>query len=64
MTPDEAIDLVKTWPKNRSVPRKLAAGILAAKGQERAEIEMLVEVLMVACKTPADYDLVDKYFAD
>jgi len=64
MTPDEAVDLVKTWPRNRSVPRKLAAGILAAKGQDRAEIAMLVEVLMVASKNQADYELIDKYFAD
>lgn len=61
MTTDEAIDLVKTWPKNRSVPRKLGAAIAKARGQERLELGLLTEALMVASEQEADFALIEKY---
>lgn len=61
MTIDEAIDLVKTWPKNRSVPRKLGDAIAMARGQERLELGLLTEALVVASEQEADFALIEKY---
>ena len=62
MTYDDAIELVKGWPEDRSVPRKLAQGIATASDEDAFLTGMLVEVLSTACNTEADFDLVAKYF--
>ena len=62
MNYDEAIELVKGWPEDRAVPRKLAQGIAAASDEDAFLMGMLVEVLSTACNTEADFELVDKYF--
>ena len=62
MTFDQAIELVQGWPKNRTVPRKLKAGIEAATGLDKVFMEQLVEALMVASTTEADLELIEKHF--
>ena len=62
MNYDEAIELVKGWPEDRTVPRKLAQGIADAKGEDVFMMGLLVEALSTACNTEADFDLVAKYF--
>jgi hypothetical protein len=61
MTVDEALALVGTWPVNRSVPRKLADAIKAARGLDRAQLSMMTEILMAASEKAADYELIEKY---
>lgn len=63
MTIDEAVELVGTWPKNRSVPRKLSEAILKARGMKRLELGLLTEVLMTASEKDADYELIEKYLS-
>tara|TARA_R100000995_G_scaffold45481_1_gene21410 strand:- start:398 stop:589 length:192 start_codon:yes stop_codon:yes gene_type:complete len=62
MTFDQAVELVQGWPKNRTVPRKLKAGIEAATGLDKVFMEQLVEALMVASTTEADLELIEKHF--
>ena len=61
MTVDEALALVGTWPVNRSVARKLADAIKAARGLDRAQLSMMTEILMAASEKAADYELIEKY---
>ncbi len=61
MTVDEALQLVATWPVNRSVPRKLADAIKAARALDRAQLGMMTEILMAASEKAADYELIEKY---
>ena len=61
MTVDEALALVGTWPVNRSVPRKLADAIKAARGLNHAQLSMMTEILMAASEKAADYELIEKY---
>lgn len=63
MTVDEALQLVGTWPVNRSVPRKLADAIKAARGLDRAQLSMMTEILMAASEKAADYELIEKYLS-
>jgi hypothetical protein len=62
MTYDEAIELVQGWPKDRSVPRKLAQGIVTASNEDAFYMGQLVEVLSTAASTEAELALIDKYF--
>ena len=59
----KAIEIVGGWPADRSAPRRLSELIKDAKGEEREQMEMLVEALMVASQGAADQELVWKYFA-
>ena len=62
MTLDQAVELVKGWPEDRSVPRKLAQGILKATDEDAFFMGQLLEVLTVAAVSEEDYKLIDKYF--
>ena len=62
MTFEEAVELAKGWPKDRSVPRKLKAGIDSAKVADKVFMEQLVEALMVASETKADFELIEAHF--
>ena len=62
MTFDEAVTLVQGWPEDRSVPRKLAEGIVKASDEDIVFMGQLVEVLMVAAASEEDYKLIGKYF--
>ncbi len=62
MNTAEAIALVGRWPADRSVPGKLAAAIADAQGEDAWQMGMMVEALMVASTTMADFDLIARYF--
>ena len=62
MTYDEAVELVKGWPADRSVPKQLADGIKSAKSSERVFMAMLIEALTVAAVSDQDYALIEKHF--
>ena len=59
----KAIEIVGGWPADRSAPRRLSELIKDAKGEERQQMGMLVEALIVASQGAADKELVSKYFA-
>ena len=59
----KAIEIVGGWPADRSAPRRLSELIKDAKGEEREQMAMLVEALVVASQGAADQELVAKYFA-
>ena len=63
MNYDQAIELVKGWPEDRSVPRKLARGIADAPDEDVFFMRQLVEALTVAAASEEDYKLIDKYFS-
>lgn len=58
----KAIEIVGGWPADRSAPKRLHGLIQAAKGEERQQMGMLVEALIVASRGAADDELVSKYF--
>ena len=62
MTLDQAIELVQGWPEDRTVPRKLAEGIIKASDEDAMFMGQLVEVLTVAAASEEDYKLISKYF--
>ena len=62
MTTTEALELVKQWPRDRTVPKRLRRGYDTAKGLQRVQIGMLTEALMAACESETDFALVAKYF--
>ena len=62
MTPDRGIELISGWPHDRTVPRKLAAGIKETSGDDRYRLKSLVEALYAAAETTQDVDLIQKYF--
>lgn len=62
MTPEEAVQMVGGWPEDRTVPKRLAAAIESARGEARQQIESLVEALMSASITEADFNLIFRYF--
>ena len=59
----KAIEIVGGWPADRSAPRRLSELIKDAKGEEREQMAMLVEALVVASQGAADQELVSKYFS-
>ena len=62
MTYNQAVELVQRWPEDRTVPRKLKAGIDSAQTSDKTFMEQLVEALMVAAETKADFALITEYF--
>ena len=59
----KAIEIVGGWPADRSAPRRLSELIKDAKGEEREQMGMMVEALVVASQDAADQELVSKYFS-
>lgn len=64
MTPFEALELSREFPKNRQVPKLLSEAMKKTKGEERKKFEQIVEGLYIDCKADRDFDLVNRYFAD
>ena len=62
MNYDQAIETVKGWPEDRSVPRRLASGIKSAPDEDVFFMRQLIEVLLTAAVKEEDYKLIDKYF--
>lgn len=62
MTLEEAMELVQGWPEDRTVPRKLAEGIMKASDEDATFMGQLVEALIVAAASEEDDKLISKYF--
>ena len=64
MTPVEALQLSKEFPKNRTVPKRIYQSMIKTRGDTRKKFEMIVEGLYIDCKADSDFELIDKYFGD
>tara|TARA_B100001964_G_scaffold220216_1_gene263038 strand:- start:30 stop:224 length:195 start_codon:yes stop_codon:yes gene_type:complete len=63
MTLDDAIyELVSTWPENREVPELLRAAYDKVSGEDKEQVESLVEALTHASTNDGDLALIDKYW--
>ena len=62
MNYEEAVELTNRFPRDRTVPGKLAKAIEESTGKEKELLGELVEGLIISCKNFSDYDLVYKYF--
>ena len=63
MTLDDAVyELVSTWPENQEVPELLRAAYNKARGEEKEQVESLVEALIHAATNAGDLALIDKYW--
>ena len=62
MNYEEAVELTNGFPRDRTVPGKLAKAIEESTGKEKELLSELVEGLIISCKNFSDYDLVYKYF--
>ena len=62
MNYEEAVELTNGFPRDRTVPGKLAKAIEESTGKEKELLGELVEGLIISCKNFSDYDLVYKYF--
>ena len=56
------MELVQGWPEDRTVPRKLAEGIMKASDEDATFMGQLVEALIVAAASEEDDKLISKYF--
>ena len=64
MTPSEALELSKEFPKNRSVPKRISTALKETRGDNRKKFEMIIEGLYVDAKADEDFDLLNKYFGE
>tara|TARA_Y100001972_G_C7618245_1_gene310040 strand:+ start:1085 stop:1279 length:195 start_codon:yes stop_codon:yes gene_type:complete len=64
MTPSEALELSKEFPKNRSVPKRIAKAMQETRGDNRKKFEMIIEGLFVDAKADEDFILLNKYFGE
>tara|TARA_Y100001938_G_C7972980_1_gene370293 strand:+ start:711 stop:905 length:195 start_codon:yes stop_codon:yes gene_type:complete len=64
MTPSEALELSKEFPKNRSVPKRISNALKETRGDNRKKFEMIIEGLYVDAKADEDFDLLNKYFGE
>ena len=62
MNYEEAVELTNRFPRDRTVPGKLAKAIEESTGKEKELLGELVEGLIISCKNFSDYNLVYKYF--
>jgi len=63
MTPFEALELSRKFPKNRTVPKRIYDALQKTRGDNRKKFEQIVEGLYVDAKEDEDFDLLNKYFA-
>ena len=64
MTPSEALELSKEFPKNRSVPKRISNALKETRGDNRKKFEMIIEGLYLDAKADEDFDLLNKYFGE
>tara|TARA_R100001443_G_scaffold29544_2_gene42757 strand:- start:1544 stop:1735 length:192 start_codon:yes stop_codon:yes gene_type:complete len=62
MTPFEALELSRKFPKNRTVPKRIYDALQKTRGDNRKKFEQIVEGLYVDAKEDEDFDLLNKYF--
>ena len=62
MTPFEALELSRKFPKNRSVVKRIYDALQKTRGSNRKKFEQIVEGLYVDAKEDKDFDILNKYF--
>ena len=62
MTPFEALELSRKFPKNRSVVKRIYDALQKTRGDNRKKYEQIVEGLYVDAKEDEDFDILNKYF--
>jgi|TARA_R100000988_G_C3956702_1_gene143955 hypothetical protein len=62
MTPFEALELSRKFPKNRTVPKRIYDALQKTRGDNRKKFEQIVEGLYVDAKEDEDFDILNKYF--
>ena len=62
MTPFEALELSRKFPKNRSVVKRIYDALQKTRGSNRKKFEQIVEGLYVDAKEDEDFDILNKYF--
>ena len=62
MTLIEAMKMTRSWPKDKTIPRKLADAIDKAKGEEKEKMGWLIEGLYVDCQSDKDTDILKSVF--
>ena len=62
MTPFEALELSRKFPKHRTVPKRIYDALQKTRGDNRKKFEQIVEGLYVDAKEDEDFDILNKYF--
>ena len=62
MTPFEALELSRKFPKNRTVPKRIYDALQKTRGDTRKKFEQIVEGLYVDAKEDEDFDILNKYY--
>ena len=62
MTPFEALELSRKFPKNRSVVKRIYDALQKTRGDYRKKFEQIVDGLYVDAKEDEDFDILNKYF--
>ncbi len=64
MTPTEALELSKKFPKNKSVPKLIYDALQQATEDNKKKFEMIIEGLYIDAKADEDFELLFKYFGE
>jgi len=64
MTPSEALELSKEFPKNRQVPKLISTAMKETRGNTRKKYEMIIEGLYTDAIDTKDFKLLNKYFGE
>ena len=62
MTPFEALELSRKFPKTRSVVKRIYDALQKTRGDNRKKFEQIVEGLYVDAIDDEDFDILNKYF--
>ena len=62
MTLSEVMKMTRAWPKDKTIPRKLAAAINEAKEEDKEKMGFLIEGLKVDCKSDKDISILIAVF--
>ena len=62
MTPTEALELSKKFPKNKSVPKRIYDAMQQATEVDKKKFEMIIEGLYIDAIDNEDFEVLNKYF--
>ncbi len=62
MTPTEALELSKKFPKNKSVPKRIYDALQQANEVDKKKFGMIIEGLYITALDDEDFELLSKYF--
>ena len=62
MTPTEALELSKKFPKNKSVPKRISDALQQATEGDKKKFGMIIEGLYIDALDDEDFELLNKYF--